>query len=128
MRILLFVVFYDLQYIDLYRDSNIQKCFRSNEIPTLILPLLVILSKDENLTVRQTCFESLLDLRIQLNDSRLIEQVSEMITSLVKFGISSRASKFVSTIALRLPDLCHTFTSKQKKYKSKCIILYFLSF
>jgi hypothetical protein len=96
----------------LFKDSHI--IFRSNKIPSLILPLLVILSKDENLTVRQTCFESLLDLRNQLNDSRLIEQVSEMIISLVKFGLSSRTSKFVSTIALHLPDLCQAFTSKEK--------------
>ncbi len=80
----------------------------------MIVPLLVILSKDENLTVRQTCFESLLDLNDYLNDSRSIEQVSEMIISLVKFGLSSRTSKFVSTIALRLADLCHALTSKKK--------------
>jgi hypothetical protein len=72
----------------------------------------VILSKDENLTVRQTCFESLLDLNDYLNDSKSIEQVSEMIISLVKFGLSSRTSKFVSTIALHLDDLCRALTGK----------------
>ncbi|CAF2512648.1 unnamed protein product [Rotaria sp. Silwood2] len=81
-----------------------------NQMLNLILPLLVILSKDDNLTVRQTCFESLLDLSKNLNDSRSIEQVNNMIISLIKFGISSRTSKFVTTIALRLSDLCHALT------------------
>ncbi len=80
----------------------------------LILPLLVILSKDENLIVRQTCFESLVDLRNQLNDSKSTEQVGEMIISLVKFGLSSKASTFISTIALRLSDLCQVLTSKKR--------------
>jgi hypothetical protein len=71
---------------------------------------LVILSKDENLIARQTCFESLLDLRNQLNDSQSIEQVGEMIISLVKFGLSSNASTFISTIALRFSDLCQALT------------------
>jgi len=83
----------------------------------LILPLLIILSKDENLTVRQTCFESLLDLHNQLNDSKSIEQVGEMIISLVKFGLSSKTSNFYSTIALRLSDLCDALTSKKKRNK-----------
>ena len=87
--------------------------FRSDKIVNLVLPLLIILSTDENLTVRQTCFESLLDLRNQLNDSKSIEGVSEMIISLVKFGLSSKTSKFISTIALRLSNLCHAFTSKK---------------
>jgi hypothetical protein len=71
---------------------------------------LVILSKDENLIVRQTCFQSLLDLRNQLNDSISMEQMGEMIISLIKFGLSSKVSTFVSTIALRLSDLCQTLT------------------
>ncbi len=75
--------------------------------------MLVILSKDDNLTVRQTCFESLLDLRNQLNDSKSIEQVGEMIIALVKFGLSSKTPRFFSTIALRLSDLCDALTSKQ---------------
>ncbi len=71
---------------------------------------MVILSKDENLIVRQTCFQSLLDLRNQLDDSISMEQMGEMIISLVKFGLSSKASTFISTIALRLADLCQTLT------------------
>ena len=72
----------------------------------------MILSKDENLIVRQTCFESLLDLRNQFNDSKSIEQVSEMIIALTKFGLASKMPKFLLTIALRLADLCHTLTGK----------------
>jgi hypothetical protein len=90
--------------------------FRSNEVSTLILPLLVTLSKDENLTVRQTCLESLLDLSDHLSDSKSIEQVIEMIISLIKFGLSSRTSNFTTIIALRLSDLCHTLTSKCEKH------------
>ncbi|CAF4699562.1 unnamed protein product [Rotaria sp. Silwood1] len=81
-----------------------------NQILNLILPLLVTLSKDDNLAVRQTCFESLLDLSNNLNDSRSIQQVNEMIISLIKFGLSSRTSKFITTIALHLSDLCHTLS------------------
>ncbi len=101
--------------------------FRSNKLVNLILPLLVILSKDENLIVRQTCFESLVDLRNQLNDSKSTEQVGEMIISLVKFGLSSKASTFISTIALRLSDLCQVLTSK-KRLRNFYQIIFFLKF
>ncbi|CAF3242289.1 unnamed protein product [Rotaria socialis] len=86
------------------------RLFESNQMLNLILPLFVILSKDDNINVRQTCFESLLDLSNSLNDSRSIEQVSDMIIALIKFGLSSRTLKFVSTIAIRLHDLCHALT------------------
>lgn len=94
----------------------------------LILPLLVILSTDENLIVRQTCFESLLDLHKQLIDSESIEEVSEMIISLVKFGLSSKTSKFISTIALRLGDLCHALTGKDKFKYFHSIFIFFSFF
>ncbi|CAF1057142.1 unnamed protein product [Adineta ricciae] len=82
----------------------------SDKVSTLILPLLVILSKDENLTVRQTCLESLLILHNELNEPKWNEQVREMITSLVKFGLSSRTSTFLTSIAVHLPEICHAFT------------------
>ncbi|CAF1015603.1 unnamed protein product [Adineta steineri] len=100
----------DIRTLACQKLPIIAQSLESDKVPTMILPLLVILSKDENLTVRQTCFESLLDLRTYFNDSKLIEQVSEIIISLVKFGLSSRTSKFISIIALRLSDLCHAFT------------------
>lgn len=103
-------------------------CFRSHKVVNLILPLLVILSTDENLIVRQTCFESLLDLHKQLIDSESIEEVSEMIISLVKFGLSSKTSKFISTIALRLGDLCHALTGKDKFKYLYSIFIFFSTF
>ena len=76
----------------------------------LILPLLITLSEDENLIARQTCFESLVDLRNQLKDSQSIEKVGGMIISLVKFGLSSNQPTFTTTIALRISDLCQALT------------------
>lgn len=67
------------------------------------------------MTVRKTCLECLLDLRKKLNESKSIEQVTEMVLSLVKFGLGSKAPNFTSTIALRLADLCHILLSKRTK-------------
>ncbi|CAM4747455.1 unnamed protein product [Rotaria magnacalcarata] len=100
----------DIRALACQKLPIVARLFESNQMLNLILPLFVILSKDDNLNVRQTCFESLLDLSNSLNDSRSIEQVSDMIIALIKFGLSSRTSKFVSTIAIRLHDLCHALT------------------
>ena len=78
----------------------------------LVLPLLIFLSKDENLTVRRTCLEALLDVAHRLRDSETVGHVGEIIVSLVKFGLSSKTVAFMSTIALRLSDLCHTLESE----------------
>lgn len=88
--------------------------FRPSDISNMILPLLVLLSKDENLLVRQSCVESLLDISERLTDEKSIEHVVEMIVSLVKFGLSSKTTKFINTIASRLADLCQTFASKRE--------------
>ncbi|UJR30668.1 hypothetical protein I4U23_018192 [Adineta vaga] len=100
----------DIRALACEKLPTLAQSLESDKIPTLILPLLVILSKDENLNVRQTCFESLLELRNELNDPQWNEQVKDMITSLVQFGLSSRTSKFLTTIAVHLLDLCHAFT------------------
>ncbi|CAF0929553.1 unnamed protein product [Rotaria sordida] len=68
----------DIRALACQKLPILAQSFDYSQILNLILPLLVILSKDDNLTVRQTCFESLLDL-----------------------------TKFVKTVALRLSDLCH---------------------
>lgn len=87
--------------------------FRPNQIINLILPLFVVLSKDDNLIVRQTCLESVLDLTNYLNDSKSIESATQMIVSLIKFGLSSRTLTFITTIALRLSDICNVFHGKK---------------
>ena len=78
----------------------------------LILPLLIFLSKDENLTVRRSCFEALLDVADRLSDPETVGHVGEIIVSLVKFGLSSKTAAFMSTIALRLSDLCRALESE----------------
>lgn len=97
----------DIRTLACQKLSIIAQSIDSNRIVDLILPLLVILSKDDNLTVRQTCFQTLLDLRTYSIDSK---SINEMIISLVKYAFVSKSSQFLSIIALRLDDLCQTLT------------------
>lgn len=96
------------------------KCrFSPTETNTLILPLLVVLSKDENLIVRQNCLNSLIDLGLSLKSSKSIEEIVEMISALIKFGLASKSEKFLMKIAQRLDDLCRIFERRFKTKKTK---------
>lgn len=86
---------------------------QSSNISKTIFAFFVVLSKDENLLVRQNCFESLLDVAERFVDSESTENLIEMIVSLVKFGLSSKTSSFFSVIAARLSDLCRILSRKK---------------
>ncbi|CAF3653364.1 unnamed protein product [Rotaria sordida] len=65
----------DIRALACQKLPILAQSFDYSQILNLILPLLVILSKDDNLTVRQTCFESLLDLIFQIDEYKFIYEV-----------------------------------------------------